>query len=124
MRIHDPARNLDRFDTKQLLDVILPLCGSLRWRVSQLEVIQERDDAELERVEESGSSIDAETLSRLFGNVYQTIEGTVDGYVDGADVSTVTIRAVDSTWFDVESSDEAVIREVEAKFFPTWRFTP
>jgi hypothetical protein len=52
----------------------------------------------------------------LAANLIQIIDGEFTGYLKGDESPWITIRAVDSTAFDVESEDETVLARMQQHF--------
>jgi hypothetical protein len=55
-------------------------------------------------------------LAELAKGLYQTIDGTFIAFDKPGDAPWVIIRAVDSSFLEVESTDEEVLRRIRARF--------
>jgi hypothetical protein len=116
------ARTPDgRFLATDLID-ILRLLGSqgvdAEWEIAGVECVGAAAADELHRLSEARSRVSGETLLKLASEVTQVIDGVFTGYRDGASHPWVVVRAVDSSAYDVESDDEAVLARVR-QHFPT-----
>ncbi len=53
-------------------------------------------------------------LVALYQGLFQTIDGTLTGYVDGNEV--IRFQAIDSTFWEITSTDEELLEYFEKKF--------
>jgi hypothetical protein len=63
-----------------------------------------------------GILISGELLIDLARQGVQIIDGEPIAYRGGEEVRWLVIRAVDSTWWDVETDDEEVLTRIQAAF--------
>jgi hypothetical protein len=109
-----------------LWDILTALGGSVQqllWRIRIDEAAPGPDSDQLATLSPD-AWVDTPWLLRATAHDVQLIDGQVLGYRGrGSDVPCITIRAVDSTWWDVESEDHAII-EVIMTQFPDVEWTP
>jgi len=105
-----------------LWDLLILLQGwatELLWSTTNLEAA---GADRLYELEASGAAIPFEALLDLIKGVNQVIDGEFVGR-SRAGAIVMTIRAVDSTAFDVEAVDPRVAELVESSFKQTRRFS-
>ncbi|WP_203884256.1 hypothetical protein [Planotetraspora kaengkrachanensis] len=106
-----------------LLTALGPMIEGYRWRLVIDELISPRYQEIAEAAE--GSLMETEQLVTMFGNDAQLISGELTAHdADGAIVD-LTICALDSTWWDVETTMREVLDKIsllypDAKVLP-WR---
>lgn len=108
-------------DTVDLLKHLVGLAPSLKWSVSGLEVLGPADEA-LYHMEEQESRLEAHVILHLFSGIHQTIDGDIDGYDADASEPTVTIRAIDSTSFAVESPKRDLVEAIAGLYRNVHRY--
>lgn len=79
-------------------------------------------DEALYLLEQAKSRVDAQTIPPLFSNISQSIDATVEGYESEGQDPTVTIRAVDSTCFDVESTKRELVDAIARRYRKVYRY--
>jgi len=95
-----------------ILTALEDVVANLQWRVRIDEMAPEPGANRLEEIGHDAWLDTAELLDVAANNV-QVIDGQVSGYQSRDSASPhLTIRAVDSTWWDVESADEHVAEAV------------
>jgi hypothetical protein len=108
-----------RFLATDLID-ILRLLGSqgvnAEWEITGVECVGAGAADELHRLGEARGRVPGGILLKLAAEVTQVIDGVFAGYRNGATHPWVVIRAVDSTAYDVESDDEAVLARIRQHF--------
>jgi hypothetical protein len=74
-------------------------------------------EAALEELARSGARVAGTRLIEIARDVRQIIWGEFKGYADGAvDEPWIVIVAVDSSWFEIHSDDEAVLARIRKAF--------
>jgi hypothetical protein len=107
--------------------VVLTLLGERAVRASwQVAAVARYNDAfmvtgdeaadRLEALSESQSRISGALLIQLIHEVVQVIWGEFRGYEEGKDAPWVVVRAIDSSWCEVETDDEKVLNAVRGTF--------
>jgi hypothetical protein len=103
------GRYIGLWDILTALDDVV---ASLQWRVRIDEMAPGPGSNRLEGIGHE-AWIDTATLLDATANDIQVIDGQVSGYRSRDSASPhVTIRAVDSTWWDVESADDDLTEAV------------
>ena len=111
------------FDVREILDVIRDLLPGSRWQIRGLEC--SGDSApELHAVSDTDAELGGLQLCALVDGVSQTIEGSFFGVLPGETQDRIVIRAVDSTCFDVECTDENVLARYRERFRRIEDFPP
>jgi hypothetical protein len=96
----------------ELRDVV----ENLQWRVRIDETAPSPQAERLEAIDHD-AWLDTAGLLGIATRDVQVIDGEASGYKTAQSGSPyLTIRAVDSTWWDVESDDEGVTRTVMSRF--------
>ena len=114
----EPSRNILAFDLKEILRAIGPVVESLQWRLAGIDCTGEGSD-ELHELCDSDALVSGAHLVALSERILQTINGEFLGFrADAPDHATpwLIIRAVDSTAFDVDCDDPAVLSAVRRRF--------
>jgi hypothetical protein len=108
----------DRYiDAASVLDALGPPAHGLVWRVA----VDEMAPGD-ERLLAASPPLPTAALRALVGPEVQIIDGALVGF-DG-DAQRVLVRAVDSSWWDVESEDEELIARIRAAFPDAIEFAP
>lgn len=120
LRIFDLEDRALAFDLRDLLRLLAPLSLQARWTVSSFEDEFEATGegaVRLEQLANNESSITGNDLAALADNTWQIIWGEFAGVLaGGSDRPWITIRAVDSSFFEVETSDEAAAAKIISHF--------
>lgn len=109
------------FDLADILDALSAFTAGSVWRCRGLEVTS-RDDAidvhELERASESESGVRMTTdeLSSFARRISQVIDGEFVATRPRESDPCVIVRAVDSSWWEVFSSDDRIIDAARSRF--------
>jgi hypothetical protein len=109
-----PDGGLD-FDLADLLRVLGPRVGAVRWRCDVGQYVS-WDDQAIREFDHS-QLIRGEDLLAAADNVRQIIDGEFEAF-DDEGLPWVLLRAVDSSWWDVETADPSVLKTI-ADQFPT-----
>jgi hypothetical protein len=124
LQIHD-ARPEGRlaFDLSDILTALGKRAVSAYWAVGGVASYDEPLDAtgpgasHLERLAQSGERVTGAHLARIASVVRQVIWGEFRGYPDrSSNEAWVVIAAIDSSWFDVRSDDEAALGRIRHAF--------
>jgi diaminopimelate decarboxylase len=107
------------FDLKDILRVIGDRARHSAWNIRNLECSDGDPAARLYQLEDSGEQIAGHLLMDIAEHVGQVIDGEFVGYLPGESEPWVTIRAVDSSAWDVESVDDMVLRALSEHFSDT-----
>jgi hypothetical protein len=100
----------------EILSALGSLIENLQWQVQIEELAPGPGESRLETMVADTTLDTRELLDASRGDV-QIIDGLLSGFkADEARFPYLTIRAVDSTWWDVDADDEAVIRTLRAHF--------
>jgi hypothetical protein len=105
-------------DLHHILDLFGERAVQSRWRASEVWATgQETGEAaqELERLADGQTFIAGEHLSRIAHNLVQVIDGEFSAF-DSSDSPWVIVRAVDSSFYEVFSTEPAVLDRVRASF--------
>lgn len=126
LRIHDVKQRVLAFDLRHLLDLLAPASLQADWTVSTVkspeldnEWFEATGDAseQLEVLAQTGTRLSGPDLSALAKKIRQVIWGEfVGSFPNTQDDTWVTIRAVDSTFYEVTSADETVLNKIKSAF--------
>src|SRR5947209_2514816 len=107
------------FLATDLID-ILRLLGAqaleAEWEITGVECVGAAAADELHQLGEAKGKVPGGTLLKLAAEIIQVVDGTFTGYRHGETHPWVVIRAVDSSAYDVESDDEAVLARMRQQF--------
>lgn len=110
IRIFDKEDRVLAFDLRDLLRLLAPLSLEAEWRVSPFEDEFEATGEGAMRLEEladNGGLITGNELLALAENTWQVIWGQFVGVLSGgSEKPWITIRAVDSSFYEIISSEE------------------
>ena len=111
-----PAGSTLAFDLIDVLQLLGPDALKAAWTLEDVECLGETSD-DLHAVSDSGEPISGRRLLELASGVSQTIDGDFYCYRNGLPSRPwVTIRAIDSSAFDVDSEDATVIGRIKGHF--------
>jgi len=123
VRIHDMAkgRNVLAFDLRDILSALGPQADRATWRVGKVEgeFMVTGDDAadKLDNLAGSGRPVYGKHLRKISRHVRQTIFGEFRGYENASSTDPwIIVIAYDSTWFEIQSRDEAALNRLKAAF--------
>ncbi|SDT01555.1 hypothetical protein SAMN05444158_4051 [Bradyrhizobium canariense] len=125
LRIYDYRDGVLALDLSDLIDLLAPRSLEASWRVSPVRInhpdlgrfydefmrtgaVQPGQDA-LEVLAANGLSVSGVTLSEAAHAAWQVIWGQFVATLPEQNDTWVNIRAIDSTFYEVTSSDEAVL---------------
>jgi hypothetical protein len=123
VRIHDTdaGRDVLAFDLRDILSALRQQADRAIWRIGKVngEFMVTGDDAadELAKLAESGMPVSGRRLRKISRHVVQTIFGEFRGYEYASSTDPwIIVIAYDSTWFEVQSQDEAALDRLKAVF--------
>jgi hypothetical protein len=122
LRIHDCSRsNGLEFDLRHLLDALAPQSLQASWSISpvgaQFFEATGSGGAKLEAMSETNDRVAGRMLAKVALETLQVIWGEFAGFLPtNSEQPWVTIRAIDSTFYEVATLDEQVVRRVESSF--------
>lgn len=112
----DPSSNLLSFDLRDILSVLGDDGARSAWTVRDVECLGGDAAATLRDASDAAEILAGDLLLDLARNVGQIIDGEFSARLPNEDVPWITIRAVDSSAFDVETDREDVLTALKAKF--------
>lgn len=86
------------------------------WELRNLECIGDPEADECHRLSNSNEKISGNHLIRLASGLAQVIDGEFLAFQQGESEPWLIIRAVDSSAYDVESEDEALLNMISKRF--------
>jgi len=111
------------FDLKDLLAAIGPPALESYWTVGSVERCGEsldvigKDIQVVEALAASGERVSGYRLQEIAADIHQTIWGEFQGYkTSTAPMPWIIVVAFDSTWFEVHSTDCALLDGLKSKF--------
>src|SRR5262249_35592246 len=118
--IDDKDAGVLTVDIIDILQVLGSRGQNAMWRIFNIECVGPATE-DVDLLSERGEWISGRRLSELAAGLQQTIDGTFVASSKPGDALWVTIRAIDSTCFEVESDDEDVLRKIRARFGKGYR---
>ena len=112
----DPGTNVLNFDLHDILVVLGEEAVRSTWTVEGVESIGGEAARALNEASDQSALLDGPQLIRLARDVEQIIDGEFTGYLPNSRSSWISIRAVDSSAYDVVTEREDVLRSLRAKF--------
>lgn len=103
-------------DLRDILRLIGPEAETAEWHVSDVEALDGEAARELEAVADRKLKISGNELVRLSMEVGQIINGCFQAYRNQANKPWIVIRAVDSSAFDVQTDDRALVEQIRGQF--------
>ena len=132
LRIYDCQNRVLAVDIRDLIDLLAPRSITASWVVAPVTMRHPRDGTssdefmvtgpnevgqdQLEKFAASGSSVSGATLSKAAHDAHQVIWGEFTATLPKQADAWVVIRAIDSTFYEVTSSDETVLSTVRTAF--------
>jgi hypothetical protein len=118
IRDADPNRPFLSFDLTDLLDVVGADAVGSTWSVRGVECVGPSAEAvaALHKASDESEELSGERLVALAREITQVIDGEFIGRRLTESDPWIVIRAVDSSWFDVETTDEALLLKLRARF--------
>jgi len=126
LRIYDLKQHALTFDLRDLVELLAPRSLQATWTVSTVKS-SERSDQLFEATGEGGEKLEAlakedaelsgPELARLARETHQVIWGQfVGAFPSKSRDRWITIRAVDSTYYEITTIDEAVLNKIKSAF--------
>lgn len=125
VRIHDTDSDRHGCILSRLLKLLAPRSLQAKWTISAITSTSPKwiwfeatgDGGEqLEILAPSKTPISGHELAVLAKKTRQVIWGSFAASLSSADDAWLTIRAIDSTFYEVNSSDEAVLEAIRSTF--------
>ena len=112
-----PNQGALSFDLIDLLDAVGDAVGST-WIVRGVECVGPSAEAAeaLHSASDKSEELSGERLVALARALTQVIDGEFIGRRSTGSDPWIVIRAVDSAWFDVQTTDEALLLKLRARF--------
>ena len=104
------------FDLRDLLELVGPRARQSTWRLESIECLGGPLADVLHDASDAGHVLSGDELARLAAGVVQVIDGEFRAFLAGAAEPWLVIRAVDSSAFDVETDDGAVLAAIATRF--------
>ena len=102
-------------DLIDILALLGPQAEESDWEIADLECVGAAAE-QLYQFAEENTRVRGCTLLQLAADVTQVIDGVFSGYRSGESRPWVRVRAVDSSAYDVESDEEAVLTRMKQRF--------
>ncbi|OAP34322.1 hypothetical protein ATB98_23705 [Sinorhizobium saheli] len=123
VRVYGPPETALPFDLRDFLELLAPRARTALWTVSAVDAGYQWFDAtgpggaNLEAMAQSDKRVTGQLLTEAARDTLQVIWGEFTGSLPQApDQDWVIIRAIDSTFYEVTTNDDEVLRQVEASF--------
>lgn len=107
--------NVLAVDLVDILHQIGSLAEESEWEISEVECLGTAAD-KLHQLADTNVRIPGDILLQLAANLIQVIDGVFIGYRNRESQPWIVIEAVDSSAYDVESEDEAVLEQMRQHF--------
>ncbi|MBI3018377.1 MAG: hypothetical protein HYY61_00560 [Deltaproteobacteria bacterium] len=98
-----------------ILDLLGPRAGTLKWEISDIESIGSTS-GELYKLSTQGDRVSCPYFLRLAKNTIQVIDGEFRGYEDDREEPWIVIHAIDSSAYDVEVNDNALLQRIRDRY--------
>jgi hypothetical protein len=128
LRIYDCDSAVLALDLRHLIDLLIPHSRQATWTVSPVTIYRSDNDSfeeyfeatgkngdQLEALARAGSPIRGTMLSELANETRQVIWGEFSAALPQQD-SWITIRAIDSTFYEVTTMDAAVLNKIKSAY--------
>jgi hypothetical protein len=110
----DGKHTLD-FGLREVLDTLGSRAAASRWRCSGVRYTS-KDEQDIDALErETGELIDGAALLAATERLQQVIDGQFEA-IENQNTPWVVVRAVDSSWWEVLSDEQAVLETVRVRF--------
>ena len=106
------------FDLAEILTALGPRAITSSWAYRDLEFVSrsEQEGPQLEQDLEATLPLSGKDLLRATDRILQVIDGEFAAFDQEKQTPWVIVRAVDSSWWEVESTDESVLAAVGVCF--------
>ena len=109
-------RDVLTVDLASILEIVGERALASRWRVADVDTTGGEAAEQLYRVSDDRLLIPGRTLLELARGVWQIVDGTFEAYDNDAELPWLIVRAVDSSEWDVLSTDVVVLTELTMAF--------
>jgi hypothetical protein len=129
LRIYDLGEGrVLALDLRDLVDLFAPRSLEASWTVSavsvghstatidQFEAVPQGGDDHLQALATSGAPVSGAILSQYAHETRQVIWGQFVGKLPGQMDAWITIRAIDSTFYEVTTSDEVILAKIRSTY--------
>jgi hypothetical protein len=126
LRIHDSKNYVLAFDLRDLVSLLAPQSLQATWVVSTVKSAQTRDEwfeatgkggEQLEALAENNARLSGAELSMLAEDTLQVIWGEFIALLpSNLQEPWVTIRAIDSSFYEIATLDDAVLEKIGSTF--------
>lgn len=113
--ITDMKNGVLAFDLIDILNIVGDKALDSLWEVSNVEAVGESADS-LHYLSDANARLSGSELRKIATGVDQVIDGTFMAYLNGANTPWLLIRAVDSSAYDVESTDESILSHIRGAY--------
>jgi len=103
------------FDLKDILTAVGDSVLSSKWLCRDVECTGE-NAGRLHDISDEGRNISGGELMQVVSGIHQIIDGEFEAYDGEADKPWLVVSAVDSSWFEVWSSDTEILERVKNNF--------
>ncbi|NES74353.1 MULTISPECIES: hypothetical protein [Okeania] len=110
-----PNNNTLTVNLADILQLLGSKLASTEWEVLDIECLGTNKNP-LHELADTKTRVSGDTLLQIASNVTQIIDGTFLCYPDNGQEPNIIIRAVDSSAYDVESSDETILTKLQQRF--------
>lgn len=110
-----PNNNILAVNLVDILQLLGPQLALIEWEVSDVECLG-TDSDRLHQLADTQTRVSGETLLQIATNIVQVIDGTFAGYLKNELQPSIIVRAADSSAYDVESSDDAILTKLRQRF--------
>jgi hypothetical protein len=104
------------FDLRDILTALGPRVGKSQWRCDVEECISIEGIEYLEEKYNVSTPIPGKTLIELANITRRMIDGTFQAFDSNADLPWVIIEAIDSSYWEVRTDDQAALESLRKKF--------
>ena len=120
------GNGLSPVTVQQVIELLGSRCASLVWRIDYAEVnghdVGPDGQARIDALAHTGQGISSQQLLDCLRAIGQLVEGEFSGH-DTTGSQAIRITMVDGASVDVESSEDEVLRLIEASYPRTTRFS-
>lgn len=110
-----PNNNILAVNLAEILQLLGPQLALTKWEISDIECLG-TDSERLHQLADTQTRVSGETLLQIATNIIQVIDGTFAGYLKNESKPSIILRAIDSSAYDVESSDDAILTRLRQRF--------
>jgi hypothetical protein len=129
VRIYDDTNGVLALDLRDLLGLLgsrslqaiwtvspVKLCCPERDAVEEHFMVSESAGDQLDVLARNRSSISGTVLTELANAVWQVIWGEFTAILPGQDAIWVTVRAIDSTFYEVTTTDKSILNKIKSTY--------